>query len=80
VFSGSVDGHVRGYSTQTGAVIWDADTEREYTTVSGAKAQGGSLDVAGPVIADGAVYVMSGYGRYGGKAGNVLLAYSIEGK
>jgi len=80
VFSGSVDGHVRGYSTQTGAVIWDADTEREYTTVSGAKAQGGSLDVAGPVIAAGAVYVMSGYGRYGGKAGNVLLAYSVDGK
>ncbi len=80
VFSGSLDGHVRAYAAATGAVIWDADTEHEYTTVSGDKANGGSLDVAGPVISGGAVYVMSGYGKYGGKAGNVLLVYSPEGR
>jgi polyvinyl alcohol dehydrogenase (cytochrome) len=75
VFSGALDGHLRAYAIQTGSVIWDVDTEQEYTTVNGEKAHGGALDVAGPVIAGGAVYVMSGYGRYGGMPGNVLLVY-----
>ena len=76
VFSGSLDGHLRAYATQTGSVIWDMDTEHDYKTVNGETAHGGSLDVAGPVVAQGMVYVMSGYGRYGGMPGNVLLAYS----
>ncbi len=79
VFSGSLDGHLRAYAAGTGAVIWDGDTERDYVTVSGEKAHGGSLDVAGPVIAGGAVYVMSGYSRYGGMPGNVLVVYSPGG-
>jgi polyvinyl alcohol dehydrogenase (cytochrome) len=80
VFSGSLDGHLRAYAIKTGDVIWEADTEREFTTVNGDRANGGSLDVAGTVIAHGAVYLMSGYGKYGGKAGNVLLVYSVEGR
>jgi polyvinyl alcohol dehydrogenase (cytochrome) len=80
VFSGSVDGHLRAYSASTGAVIWDEDTAREYETVNGQKAHGGSLDVAGPVISDGVLYTNSGYGQWGGVPGNVLLAFSVEGK
>jgi polyvinyl alcohol dehydrogenase (cytochrome) len=80
VFSGSEDGHLRAYSAATGEVVWDVDTVREYETVNGAKAQGGSLDVAGPVIAGGILYVNSGYGQWGGAPGNVLLAFSIDGK
>jgi len=76
VFSGSVDGHLRAYATATGEVIWDADTVREYDTVNGPKAQGGSLDGPGPVIAGGWLYVLSGYGQWGGTPGNVLLAFS----
>ncbi len=80
VFSGSEDGHLRAYSAATGEVVWDVDTVREYETVNGAKARGGSLDVAGPVIAGGMLYVNSGYGQWGGAPGNVLLAFSIDGK
>lgn len=80
VFSGSLDGHVRAYAIETGVVIWDGDTERDFKTVNGETAHGGSLDVAGPVIAAGAVYVMSGYGRYGGMPGNVMLVYTPEGQ
>ena len=80
VFSGSVDGHLRAYSTSNGEVIWDVDTAREYETVNGQKANGGSLDVAGPVISHGVVYVNSGYGQWGGMPGNVLLAFSVDGK
>ena len=75
VFSGSVDGHLRAYSAATGEVVWDADTVREYQTVNGIKAHGGSLDGPGPTIAGGMLYVNSGYGQWGGIPGNVLLAY-----
>jgi hypothetical protein len=30
VFSGSLDGHLRGYSTANGKIIWDYDTNREF--------------------------------------------------
>lgn len=78
-FSGSLDGHIRAYSTSDGKILWDFDTAREYTTVNGGPAHGGSLDGPGPVIAGGMLYVSSGYGQFGGMPGNVLLAFSVEG-
>jgi polyvinyl alcohol dehydrogenase (cytochrome) len=79
VFSGSVDGHLRAYSTQAGQVLWDFDTEQEFPTVNGKPAHGGSIDVGGPVVVGGMVLVGSGYGLWGGGPGNVLLAFSIGG-
>jgi polyvinyl alcohol dehydrogenase (cytochrome) len=76
VLSGSVDGHVRAYSTANGKVLWDYDTARPFVTVNGVKANGGSLDSAGPTIAGGMLFVNSGYGLYGGQAGNVLIAFA----
>ena len=80
VFSGSLDGHLRAYASATGAIIWDADTVRDYQTVNGQKARGGSLDGPGAAIAGGMLYVNSGYGQWGGMPGNVLLAFSVDGK
>ena len=80
VFSGSVDGHLRAYSASTGEVMWDVNTARDYETANGQKARGGSIDCAGPVVAGGMLYVNSGYGQWGGMPGNVLLAFSVEGK
>jgi polyvinyl alcohol dehydrogenase (cytochrome) len=80
VFSGSVDGHLRAYSASDGTVIWDFDTAREYKTVNGFTANGGSIDGPGPVIAGGMLYVDSGYGSFGGIPGNVLLAFSVDGE
>jgi polyvinyl alcohol dehydrogenase (cytochrome) len=79
VFSGSMDGHLRAYSTLTGQVLWDFDTERDFPTVNGKPAHGGSLDGGGPAVADGMLLVGSGYDRWGGPAGNVLLAFSVDG-
>jgi polyvinyl alcohol dehydrogenase (cytochrome) len=80
VFSGSSDGHLRAYATKDGKIVWDFDTMREYQTVNGVPARGGSLDGPGPVVAGGMLYVNSGYGAMGGIPGNVLLAFSVEGK
>ncbi len=80
VFSGSLDGHMRAYSTATGEILWDVDTVRDYPTINGQPAHGGSLDGPGPVIAGGMLYVNSGYGQFGGTPGNVFLAFSVDGK
>jgi len=71
---------LRAYSMKDGKIIWDVDTQREYTTVNGVEASGGSLDEAGAVIVDGMLYVNSGYFFQGSTAGNVLLAFSVDGK
>lgn len=80
VFSGSVDGHLRAYSADSGRIIWDVDTMHEYAAVNGVKAQGGSIDGPGPVIVGGVLYVNSGYFFQGSAPGNVLLAFSVDGK
>ncbi|MGH9759614.1 MAG: PQQ-binding-like beta-propeller repeat protein [Blastocatellia bacterium] len=80
VFSGGLDGHLRAYSTRDGKIIWEMNTEQDYTTVNGVRANGGSMDGPGPVIVNGLLYVNSGYFFIGGAPGNVLLAFSVDGK
>ena len=77
VFSGSVDGNLRAYSTTDGKIIWAFNTMQPFDTVNGVKGQGGSIDAAGPAIAGGMVLTNSGYGQWRGKPGNVLLAFGL---
>jgi polyvinyl alcohol dehydrogenase (cytochrome) len=79
VFSGSVDGHLRAFSTTTGAIVWDFDTVGNHRTVNEVPARGGSLNGPGPAIAGGMLFVPSGYAS-NGIPGNVLLAFSVDGK
>jgi polyvinyl alcohol dehydrogenase (cytochrome) len=79
-FSGSVDGHLRAYSSSDGKVVWDFDTAQPYKTVNGVEGHGGSLDGPGPAIAGGTLFLSSGYPTAGGMPGNVLLAFSVDGK
>ena len=71
VFSGSMDGHLRAYSTIDGKILWDFDTAKDFQTKNGVKASGGPLDHGGATIVNGSVYVNSG---------NALLAFSVDGK
>jgi polyvinyl alcohol dehydrogenase (cytochrome) len=80
VFAGGFDGHLRAYDSANGAIIWDYNTAREYTTVSGEIAWGGSIESDGPTVAKGTVLVNSGYLFGGRMGGNVLLAFSVDGK
>jgi polyvinyl alcohol dehydrogenase (cytochrome) len=79
-FSGSWGGHLRAYSTKTGEIVWDFDALRDFETVNHVAAQGGSFNGGGPAIANGMVITNCGYGFVGGKPGNVLLAFSVDGK
>jgi polyvinyl alcohol dehydrogenase (cytochrome) len=78
VLSASMDGGVRAYSSDDGRVLWQFDTNREFTTVNGVKATGGSMDGPGPVAAGGLLFVNSGYGGIVGRPGNVLLVFAID--
>ena len=78
VFSGSNDGALRGYSTRDGAILWEYDTNREFPTTNGVAAKGGSMQGPGPAVAGGMLFVNAGYGAFGGRPGNVLLAFGVD--
>lgn len=77
VFTGAWDGVLRAYSAQSGRLLWSFNTARSFTTVNGVQAHGGSMGAPGPTVAEGMVFVGSGYiGVNNGMAGNVLLAFA----
>jgi polyvinyl alcohol dehydrogenase (cytochrome) len=81
VFSGALNGHLFAYSTTDGSILWDFDTAAAvWETVNGMHASGGSIDGGGAAIADGMLLVNSGYARITGQRGNVLIAFSVNGK
>ncbi|HEY1759148.1 MAG TPA: PQQ-binding-like beta-propeller repeat protein [Bryobacteraceae bacterium] len=79
-FSESFGGRLRAYATKTGQIVWDFDAERDFDTVNKVPAKGGSFNGAGPAISRGMLIATCGYGFAGGQAGNVLLAFSPDGK
>jgi polyvinyl alcohol dehydrogenase (cytochrome) len=78
VFSGSMDGGLRAYAAESGTVVWEFDTNREFETVDGVKANGGAMDGPGPVVAGGMLYLNSGNAGIIGRPGNVLLAFGVD--
>ena len=79
VFSGAWDGVLRALAAANGRVLWEYNTVREYKTVNGMAAKGGSIGAAGPTVAGGILFVPSGYiGVRNGMPGNVLLAFSVQ--
>jgi len=77
VFSGSADGGMRVYDSNTGAIIWTFNANQAFATMNGIEAVGASFDGSGPVIAGGMVYMLAGSGGFVGRPGNVLLAFEI---
>jgi polyvinyl alcohol dehydrogenase (cytochrome) len=78
VFAAGTDGVVRALSTADGRVLWTFATAREFETVNKVAARGGSISAAGATVADGMVFVPSGYAIIGTQFGNVLLAFAPE--
>jgi polyvinyl alcohol dehydrogenase (cytochrome) len=68
------------YSSSDGHVLWQYDTAHEFATVNGVEAKGGGMGGSGPVVADGMLFVPSGYADlFGGpQRGNILLAFGVE--
>ena len=69
VFSGSLDGGMRAYSTKDGSILWTFDTNKEFPTVNGVKANGGGIEGPGAIVAGGMLFFNSGYGGFVGNPG-----------
>jgi len=80
VFATNLDGEILAFSSEEGRLLWGYDTTQEVKSVTGETAHGGTIDVAGPVIAGGQVFIQSGYKMGEGGKGNVFLSFSVDGK
>lgn len=76
-FSAGLDGKLRAYDIATGEILWQTQTAKPFASVNGIEGHGGAIDVSGQVLADGWLYVQSGYSMFGQLPGNVLLAYKV---
>lgn len=74
VVAGGVDGRVYILNRKTGVLVQTIETARDFDTINGVKANGGSVDNASIVAANGMIFVNSGYGLFGQGAGNVMVA------
>lgn len=80
VIAGHMDGRLRAYAADTGEVLWEFDTWRDFDTLSGETARGGSFSGgSGPMVVNGRLYANSGYGIYFHMPGNVLLVFGLPG-
>jgi len=77
-FSAGLDGRIRAYDINSGEILWQAETAIPFDASNGIPGHGGAIDVAGQVLADGWLYVMSGYSMFGQLPGNMLLAYRVK--
>jgi polyvinyl alcohol dehydrogenase (cytochrome) len=77
VFSGGLNGVVRAFDTASGEILWETNTAVPFAADNGVSGHGGAIDVDGQVIAEGYLYVQSGYSMFGQLPGNVLLAYKV---
>jgi polyvinyl alcohol dehydrogenase (cytochrome) len=77
LFAAGMDGVLRAVAPADGTPIWEFNTAQEFETVNKVHAKGGSIGAGGPTIANGMVFVGSGYvGFQNGVPGNVLLAFA----
>ncbi|MCB1700419.1 MAG: PQQ-binding-like beta-propeller repeat protein [Halioglobus sp.] len=79
VFSAGLDGKIRAFDIASGDLLWEARTAKSFEANNGITGHGGAIDVSGQVMADGWLYVQSGYSMFGQLPGNMLLAYRVAG-
>ena len=77
VFTVGLDGMIRAQGTNTGNLLWEYNTAKDFDTVNQVKAKGGTMGLPGVTVANGMAFVPSGYiGFQNGAPGNVLLAFA----
>ncbi|MBK7951370.1 MAG: PQQ-binding-like beta-propeller repeat protein [Deltaproteobacteria bacterium] len=79
VFAAGVDGVVYALDRANGDVLWQLDTAMEFTTLRGGTTRGGGIQgTAGPMVANGRLFISSGYGQ-AQRPGNALIALAPAG-
>ncbi len=80
VVAGHLDGFLRIYAKDDGALIWEYDTKQPVAGINGLTARGGGMSGGGPIVADGYLISNSGYGLYFHEPGNMLAVFAPEAK
>jgi polyvinyl alcohol dehydrogenase (cytochrome) len=80
VFATTLDGRFQVHDARSGAVLFTHDTWATFDSVNGVPASGGTIDVHGPYVSGDMVFLQSGYGSFGQKGGNALIAYRLDNK
>ncbi|HEY8537420.1 MAG TPA: hypothetical protein VIL28_01055, partial [Steroidobacteraceae bacterium] len=80
VVAGALDGYLRVFDAKTGAVLFSFDTAKQFETINGVPGNGGAIDNASIVAANGQLFVASGYGMFGQPPGNVFMAFRPKSK
>ncbi len=75
VIAATLDGTIYAVDEETGKQIWKMATAKDYTTINGVPGKGGAIDAASLYAANGLLMSNSGYGSFGQKPGNVILAF-----
>ena len=78
VFAGRLDGSIMAYRAADGEQLWYHDSWRNYESVSGVGAEGGPIDVHGPMVAADMMFISAGYSSFGQKGGNAFLAFRLR--
>jgi polyvinyl alcohol dehydrogenase (cytochrome) len=78
VFVAGSDGSLHAVATSDGHILWEYDTAHPFDTVNKVPAHGGAINSIGPTIANGMLFIGSGYAVVGSNSGNVLLAFSAR--
>jgi polyvinyl alcohol dehydrogenase (cytochrome) len=78
VFAGHIDGMLRAYDGVDGKILWEIDTAKNFQTLNGVVAHGGSISGSGPAVGDGHLLVNSGYDFGNLMPGNLLMSFSID--
>lgn len=75
VVQGSIDGFLRVFDVESGDLLFRFNTAREFDSINGISARGGSIDNATIVANNGLLLVSSGYSLFNETPGNVLMAF-----
>lgn len=75
VITGALDGRLYVFNSDSGELLFEYDTVRDYETVNGVEGRGGSIDSHSIAAGAGMVFIGSGYGQFSQVSGNVLLAF-----
>ena len=78
VFVAGSDGSLHAVSASDGHILWNYDTAHPFQTVNDVPAHGGAINSIGPTMANGMLYIASGYAVVGSNSGNVLIAFSPQ--
>ena len=78
IFVAAVDGVLYALDRHSGEIFWKFETARGFNTLLDRPTRGGGIEgKAGPMYANGRLFVSSGYGQ-AQRPGNALIALAPE--